>query len=161
MLNPLPELCRNVMGHSCDSQDHAALSMQPVSALLLSPDCNPLLLSISTLLARSGRVSSQRPGLCLSPPASSPCLTPPLWSAPGAGRWRAWNCRFDPGREQELSAPQGVIGENAGTSTARLGHQLSPRVLHPPCLSSTACPSDFFSCSSPSVSFCFSLLKYF
>ena len=54
MLNPLPELCRNVMGHSCDSQDHSALSMQPVSALLLSPDCNPLLLSISTLLARSG-----------------------------------------------------------------------------------------------------------
>lgn len=35
--------------------------MQPVSALLLSPDCNLLLLSISTLLARTGRVSSQRP----------------------------------------------------------------------------------------------------
>lgn len=137
MLNPLPGLCRNVMDHSMQH-----LFSKPVSALLLSPNCNLLLLSISTLPARTGRVSSQRPGA----DRALASVTPPLPLIPVSLLHSSLHLELGAGGDGTATLIlgesrgclflKGVVGEDAGTSTPGLGHRISPRV-HPSCLSST------------------------
>lgn len=132
--------------------------MQPVSSLLLSPDCNCCCFPFQLSWREPGGVSSQRPtgadGMQPLPiaPASNPFL---LHSShlelgvEGMGAAQSWaraglsSSKVLLGRMQHLQLPD--------TRNLNLSHVFSTF-----CLSSTTCPSDFSTCQ-----FLFSLLKSF